>query len=80
MVVEVLSPSTFYKDLRKKMAVYSQFGVKEYWIVDPERKTIELYCRGKEELELASRFSAGETFESRLLAGFRIEVGSIFSY
>ncbi|MBI3895476.1 MAG: Uma2 family endonuclease [Acidobacteria bacterium] len=27
LVVEVLSPSTFYKDLRKKMTAYSQFGV-----------------------------------------------------
>ena len=78
LVVEVLSPSTFYKDLRKKMAVYSQFGVKEYWIVDPERKTIELYCRGKEELELASRFSAEETFESPLFPGFHIAVSSLF--
>ena len=81
LVVEVLSPSTFYKDLRRKMAVYSRFGVQEYWIVDPEMKTIELYCRGqegKEGLELARRFAAGETFESRLLSGFRIEVSSIF--
>lgn len=81
LVVEVLSPSTFHKDLRRKMTVYSRFGVQEYWIVDPEMKTIELYCRGqegKEGLELARRFSAGETFESRLLAGFRVGVSSIF--
>ena len=81
LVVEVLSPSTFHKDLRRKMAVYSRFGVEEYWIVDPETKTIELYCRGqegKEGLELVQRFAANETFESRLLPGFRIEVSSIF--
>ena len=84
LVVEVLSPSTFYKDLRRKMTVYSQFGVEEYWIVDPETKTIELYCRGpegnegKEGLELIRRFSATEMFESRLLPGFRLEVNSIF--
>lgn len=81
LVVEVLSPSTFYKDLRRKMAVYSRFGVEEYWIVDPETKTIELYGRGqkgKEGLELVRRFSAGETLESRLLAGFRLEVSIIF--
>ncbi len=45
LVVEILSPSTFYKDLRRKMAAYSQFGVQEYWIVDPEKQTIELYGR-----------------------------------
>ena len=78
LVVEVLSPSTFHKDLRRKMAVYSRFGVREYWIVDPEMKTIELYCQGEEGLELARRFSAEETFESKLLAGFRIAVSGIF--
>jgi len=81
LVVEVLSPSTFHKDLRRKMTVYSRFGVQEYWIVDPEMKTIERYDQGqegKEGLSLARRFSVGETFESPMLPGFRIEVGRIF--
>ena len=78
LVVEILSPSTFHKDLRRKMKVYSESGVSEYWIVDPEMKTIELYCQGKEGLELARRFSAEENFESRLLAGFQVAVSGIF--
>lgn len=78
LVLEVLSPSTFHKDLRRKMAVYSRFGVQEYWIVNPEMKTIELYCQGKEGLELLRRFSSEESFESRLLGGFRMPVNRIF--
>jgi len=78
LVVEVLSPSTFHKDLRRKMRVYSQFGVREYWIVDPEVRTVELYTRTGEGLQLAQRFSSQETFESRLLPGFRFPVESLF--
>ena len=78
MVVEILARTTVDKDRRRKMAVYSQFGVQEYWIVDPEMQTLELYCQGKEGLELARRFSAGEIFESPLFPGFRIAVSSIF--
>ena len=78
LVVEVLSPSTFYIDLRRKMAVYAQFGVQEYWIVDPETQTIELYGRVGEGLELARRSSSDETFESPLLPGFQLLVNSIF--
>lgn len=78
LVVEILSPTTFHKDLRRKMKVYSQFGVQEYWIVDPETRTIELHCQGKEGLQLAGRFSAGETLESQLLSGFRVKAISIF--
>ena len=78
LVVEVLSPSTFYHDLRRKMTAYSQFGVQEYWIVDPEKQTVELYGRGAEELQLTRRFSSEETLESSLLPGFRLAVNSIF--
>lgn len=78
LVVEVLSPSTFYKDLRKKMTAYSQFGVQEYWIVDPETQTIELYVRRDDKLQLAQKFSSGETLESRVLPGLRLAVKDVF--
>ncbi len=77
LVVEILSPSTFYKDLRRKMAAYSQFGVQEYWIVDPETRTMELYRQTGEGLQLARQFASGDTFESHLLSGFHIQVGSL---
>ena len=78
LAVEVLSPSTFYKDLRKKMTAYSQFGVQEYWIVDPETETIEIYARRDDKLQLAKKFSSGESVESALLPGWRLAVKDVF--
>ena len=78
LVVEVLSPSTFYKDLRKKMTAYSQFGVQEYWIVDPETQTIEIYARHDDKLQLAQKFSSGEAVESALLPGLQLAVNNVF--
>ena len=78
LVVEVLSPSTFHKDLRRKMRVYSQFGVKEYWIVDPEEQTLALYHRSGEKLQMSRQFSSDETFQSPLFPGFEFEVRNIF--
>ncbi|NIW80418.1 MAG: Uma2 family endonuclease, partial [Calditrichae bacterium] len=34
LVVEILSPSSAYDDLKRKWRVYERSGVKEYWIVD----------------------------------------------
>ena len=53
MVVEVLSRSTMKRDLTIKKDTYEKFGVKEYWIVDPLRKTIDAYILrdGKYELD-----------------------------
>ena len=78
LVVEILSPSTFYKDLRRKMAAYSQFGVQEYWIVDPEKQTMEIYQRLGEGLQLTRQISSEETWESPLLPGFQMTVSSVF--
>ena len=78
LVVEVLSPSTFYKDLRKKMTAYSQFGVQEYWIVDLETETIEIYARRDDKLQLAQKFSSGDAVESALLPGLRLVINDVF--
>jgi len=43
LVVEVLSPSTTRNDKTHKKDVYARCGVREYWLVEPEGKSIEVY-------------------------------------
>ena len=43
LVVEVLSPSTAKNDKGYKMEAYARFGVKEYWIVNPADKSVDIY-------------------------------------
>lgn len=43
LVVEVLSPSTATRDKGTKKEAYEKAGVKEYWIVDPIAKSIDVY-------------------------------------
>lgn len=43
LVVEVLSPSTTSRDYIEKMDLYMRFGVKEYWIISPRSKTVEIF-------------------------------------
>lgn len=43
LVVEVLSPGTAQNDRGRKMDVYAQCGVREYWIVSPGDKSVEQY-------------------------------------
>jgi len=42
-VLEVLSPSTRRKDCLKKLEKYEAAGVKEYWIMDPDKKKLLVY-------------------------------------
>lgn len=41
LVIEVLSPSTARVDRLEKMDLYAQYGIAEYWIVDPESHVFE---------------------------------------
>ncbi|MDD4835404.1 MAG: Uma2 family endonuclease [Lutispora sp.] len=43
LIIEILSPSTAKKDLLTKRNLYEKFGVKEYWIADPEHKDLTVF-------------------------------------
>jgi Uma2 family endonuclease len=43
LVVEVASPSSIHDDRTLKREVYARFGVPEYWIVDPDTRSVERY-------------------------------------
>jgi Uma2 family endonuclease len=43
LIVEVISPTSIYRDRVTKKAFYKRFGVQEYWLVDPADEFIEIY-------------------------------------
>ena len=52
LVVEILSPSTAKYDRRDKMKVYEKHGVREYWIISIESRSVEVYLPENGCLEL----------------------------
>jgi len=52
-IVEVLSPSTSKKDLIEKKDLYERHGVREYWIINPNDKSVQVYLlkEGKYKLD-----------------------------
>ncbi|OXT05978.1 hypothetical protein CE561_11965 [Thermoanaerobacterium thermosaccharolyticum] len=43
LIVEIVSPSSASKDKIEKFNLYEKYGVKEYWIVEPEEKIISVF-------------------------------------
>lgn len=78
LVIEVLSPATAYYDLRTKYRVYEQCGVAEYWIVDPERKSIEIFSNENGKFCLYCEAEATGTVQSDVVADFSVSLQSIF--
>jgi Uma2 family endonuclease len=78
MVIEILSPSTAYYDLKHKNNIYAKHGVKEYWIVDPMEKSIEVYENKENGFVLFDKATDKGEVKSKLLNGFAITVEKIF--
>src|SRR5262249_4411467 len=55
LVVEILSPTTARVDLGRKRAIYQQYGVPWYWIVDADARTIDAFRLAASGYELTAR-------------------------
>ncbi|OIP27994.1 MAG: hypothetical protein CO103_03910 [Chloroflexi bacterium CG_4_9_14_3_um_filter_45_9] len=78
LVVEILSRPSAKLDRTLKAGLYQRFGVKEYWLVGPEEKQIEVLTLKGERYESAGIYTVAEHFESPLLKGFRVKAEEIF--
>jgi Uma2 family endonuclease len=79
LIIEVLSPSTGYYDLRRKRKVYEASGVKEYWIVDPMEKSVEVYENSGEGFNLAVTAEKSGRVSSLLYPDFCVDTGELFA-
>ena len=78
LVIEVTSPATEDRDRHYKKTLYARHGVKEYWIVDPKGKTVEVYTLGTQGFELVKVYKAEEILESPLLSELRVDLREVF--
>ncbi|MGV3772420.1 MAG: Uma2 family endonuclease [Verrucomicrobiales bacterium] len=78
LVVEVTSLSSRRRDRIDKRDLYEHYGVKEYWIVDPESRTVEVLALEQPQLKVIQRATLGQKAVSRLLPGFEIAVDQLF--
>lgn len=78
LVVEIISPSSSFNDSVRKREIYQKFGVKEYWLVFPDEKAIEVLTLADGIYrELCSAKEEG-TVSSKLLQGFEVDLKGVF--
>jgi Uma2 family endonuclease len=78
MVVEIISPSSIKTDRGKKFKLYERMNLPEYWIIDINNRSIEVYQRQESGYELVSFATGQGTVESVVLAGLSIAVDGLF--
>jgi Uma2 family endonuclease len=78
LVAEVISLGGRHRDRIEKRDLYEQYGIKEYWIIDPEPQTVDVLFLERGQYQLAMRRGRGEIAASHLLPGFEVVVTDLF--
>jgi Uma2 family endonuclease len=80
LAIESLSPgkNNERRDKILKLKLYSNWGVKEYWIVDWHSQTLEVYRRENAQLQRVATLYPGDTLTSPLLPGFDVSISLLF--
>ena len=79
LVVEILSPSSLRHDRFVKLGLYQRAGVREYWIVDPEYKSVQVFTLdGGGSLRIAEEYGRGDVARVNVLDGCFIDLGKVF--
>ncbi len=79
ITVEILSPSTSYKDQTEKLLLYEKHGVKEYWIVNPDAKYIMIYRLEGAKYGKPEYLTGNDILKSKSLEGLEIDLFEVWT-
>lgn len=81
LIVEIVSPGADNerRDRVVKRQLYGKHRVREYWVIDPEKRSFEIYLLDGDVLRPAATFSEGDVVRTTLLPGWQVSVEQLFA-
>lgn len=76
-IIEITSLSTQSHDYIRKLHLYNQYGVKEYWIVNPQNETILTYVRVNDNFDAPTFYTFKESIRSAVLESFEFDFSTL---
>lgn len=77
-IVEILSPSSLRHDRLTKFNLYQQAGVREYWIVDPDSQTIQVFVLEDGRFQAVEFYNADAVADVNVLPECHISLSNVF--
>jgi len=77
-IIEIFSPSTERRDKKAKFDTYERYGVREYWMVDPQAEYVEVWILNASKFDRLGIFGPDEKFASPVLNNQSMDVGRVF--
>jgi Uma2 family endonuclease len=78
LVIEILSPSNTAIEMRRKLKLYQEAGVREYWIVDPKNRDITVH-RFQGKTILTDTYGDTDTITATLFPDLKIALEQVFA-
>ena len=78
LVMEILSPSTQRHDKLTKFNLYQRAGVREYWIVDPANKSVQVFVLEAGHYAAKDFGVAGDHLKVNILEDCTIDLAQVF--
>lgn len=79
LVIEVISPTSRTHDGLRKLDWYAKIGVPEYWLVDPEARTLVVHRLQQRVYAIVQHAQADEVFRSKTFKGLKVPLAELWS-
>ena len=79
LIIEIISPSSGSEDRIHKHQVYARYGVRHYWMIDPDNRLFEAYQLRGRHYRLVGRYSAVDTFKPSLFPGLSLHLAELWN-
>jgi Uma2 family endonuclease len=79
LVIEILSPGNWKRDLTTKRKLYGKFGIQEYWVADVRNQALMIFRLTGDTMEEVESLRDEEQLQSPLLPEFSITVRTVFN-
>ena len=78
LIVEIISKSSVDRDLHEKYDLYQECGVKEYWILHPNDKTLVIHTLEGGQYKPSKMLTRGDFARSKVLPGLEVDLTEVF--
>ncbi len=80
LIIEIVSPKNSKRDIKDKFEIYQQYGVREYWIVNPNEEYVNVFVLDeKQKFKLVGMFANDEKIPVNIFDGnFEVDLSEVF--
>ncbi len=80
LVIEIVSPSSAMQDRMRKMRLYAETGVKEYWIVTPHPSMVEIFLLDGKNYRMHKAFGRDDILTAGTIKNLKINLKEVFNF